>query len=256
MSYFIFNDINSVDLGLMITKPVIRPTWGEDTVETKIPGVSRIFRKGTGVYPDIHFTINTALMDASPNNVRTIYKTLCGSGILLISTAPDEYLNVEIEPLVPEAVALLAAEIPIGITAHPFANSIEPTITDITEAIYISDAEQHAIIIENSGSVYSDPVIEYLPFIGENDNLTDFNINAKHFAVRTPAEIISAGGTGYKIVIDSEHRICYFVRPSGEKVSCTQCTYGSFPRLETGLNALLHTNHFSFGTINVKERWL
>ena len=41
MSYFIFNGVNSNTLGLIITQPIIRPTWQPEVEFTAIPGRAR-----------------------------------------------------------------------------------------------------------------------------------------------------------------------------------------------------------------------
>lgn len=264
MSNFVFNDINSSELDLIITKPLLRPTWGEVVNDTKIPGKARKYRHGTGVYEDAHFTVNTALMDATPEKVRLVYQKLRGEGILVlppyIEPNPnfrEEYLNVFIEPLVPEAVALLAAEIPIGVTAYPFAYALTPTVLDIKNNVYVSDLEQSPVTVYNETSIYWEPVIEYTPVIGSNDNESSFDVSGSWFTVKTPDEIKTASDpTAYKIVIDSENRICYYVRPSGAMVSCTQNTYGTFPRLRVGASEIMHKGAMVMCRLNEKERWL
>ena len=257
MSYFIFNDTNSSDLDLIITKPLVRPTWGEEVTDTKIPGKAQKYRHSTGIYEDAHFTISTALMDASPAKVKTIYQKLRGEGILVLSSDSNEYMNVEIEPLVPEAVALLAAEIPIGVIAHPFAYAINSTVEDITDCIFVSYEEQHRIIVYNTTSIYWEPEITYTPVIGSNNNESSFDVGGSWFTVKTPEEIINASDpTAYKIVIDSENRICYYVRPNGTMVSCTQNTYGTFPRLRMGESEVQHKGAMISCLLNKKERWL
>ena len=131
MSSFIFNGFSSKELGLIITKPVFRPSWAEEVDEITIPGKTQKLRIHTGVYGSQSFTIETAIPEATPENVRRIYQALCGSGRLVLSSNPSEYLNVDVEPLVPQAIALCMAELPISFTALPFAYAIEPTTVTI-----------------------------------------------------------------------------------------------------------------------------
>ena len=122
MSSFIFNGYNSDDLGLMVTKPIVRPSWAAMYSELTASG---------GI-------------DASPENIHKIFKALNGSGKLVISTAPDEYLDVILSPITPEPVALLAAEISISVTARPFAYAVTPAITDLTGAAKFSKISTRA----------------------------------------------------------------------------------------------------------------
>lgn len=248
MSYFTFNGINSEDLGLIVTRPIVRPTWGEEYVETVIPGRSRVHRRATGNYNNIEFTIYTSVMDASPETMHSIYQTLSGEGSLIISSSPDEYLDCRLEPLVPEPVALFAAEIPIGITAYPFANSTNPTLTNITTA-------STTFSLTNNGTIFSEPEITFIPEMSE-ENDTIFYINGQEFKVHTPPEILDGAISDYTITINSEAQIVYYTRPNGEKVNCTQYSYGSFPKLHTGDNYLQHNTLIASGVINMKERYL
>lgn len=266
MSFFIFNDVNNVDLGLIITKPVMRPTWSETINSIIIPGRARPINKHTGRYEPSPISIHTALMEeATPERVQTIYKYLQGEGILVIGNdisdlddedkKPKEYMNVCIETIVPEAVAVMAAEIPLKITCYPFAYAIEPTILDITDNIYIPDQEQHPVNIYNNTSIYWEPTIEYI--LDHPEDEAAFETGGSWFHVKTPAEIKNADDPSkYKIVIDSENRICYYIRPDGAMVSCTQNTSGKFPQLRVGVSEVQHTTQLLSATLNQKERWL
>lgn len=266
MSFFIFNDVNNYDLGLIITKPIVRPTWSEQIHSDSIPGRASYHRRLTGNYGDATLHINTALMeDATPDTLRTIYQKLQGEGVMVIGNdiadlddedkAPKEYMNVCINTIVPEAVALMAAEIPLNVTCYPFAYAIEPTVLDIRDNIYIPGQEQHPVTVYNNYSVYWEPVIEYSLATAEDE--VAFDVGGSWFTVRTPDVIKGAiDPTLYKIVIDSENRICYYVRPDGIKVSCTQNTSGRFPQLRVGASEVMHTKTLYTATLNEKERWL
>ncbi|MBP5378640.1 MAG: hypothetical protein J6Y64_03775 [Ruminococcus sp.] len=266
MSFFIFNDVNNVELGLIITKPIVRPTWSEQINSESIPGRASYHRRLTGNYADATLHINTALMDdATPNTLRNIYQKLQGEGVMVIGNdiadlddeekAPIEYMNVCINTIVPEAVALMAAEIPLRVTCYPFAYAIEPTVLDIKNNTFVSDQEQHPAYVTNNYSVFWEPVIEYRLATIEDE--VAFDVGGSWFNVKTPDVIKNAiDPTRYKIVIDSENRICYYVRPDGVKVSCTQNTSGKFPLLRVGVSEIMHTKTLYSATLNEKERWL
>ena len=266
MSFFIFNDVSSVDLGLYIKNHITRPTWSEKVNKAEIPGRAVSHRRPTGNYDDASMTIDTFLMeDAAPDRLKEIYGKLNGEGIMVIGNdisdmdddekKPKEYLNVRLETIVPQAVALMAAEIPLRVTVYPFAYAIEPTITDFTDNIYVSEQEQHIATIYNNESIFWEPVIEYVLATAEDEVAID--VGGSWFHVKTPDVIKNASDPSkYTIVIDSENRICYYIRPDGIKVSCTQNTSGSFPTIRVGASELMHTKTLLSAVINHKDRWL
>jgi len=244
MSSFIFNGTSSDDLGLIITAPIIRPTWGKEVSEVSRAGSARKIIQESKTFGNADFMINTVIAEATPKNVRNIFSKLSGFGKLLISTAPQEYLDVFIKPLVPEAVALTMAELPVNVTALPFAYAVDPTIVDITEA-------SPYVAVENSGTVYSQPEIR---FTKTDSSDTEINVNGKIFTVKNPTkgEPIEAG---YEIIIDCDVEVAYFVRNNGERVSINSDTYGDFPLLHTGTNYITHSGNLKSASIKVNERW-
>ncbi len=244
MSSFIFNGTSSDDLGLIITAPIIRPTWGKEVSEVSRAGSARKIIQESKTFGNADFMISTVIVEASPENVRNIFSKLSGFGKLLMSTAPQEYLDVFIKPLVPEAVALTMAELPVNVTALPFAYAVDPTIVDITEA-------SPYVAVENSGTVYSQPEIR---FTKADSSDTEINVNGKIFTVKNPAngEPIEAG---YEIIIDCDVEVAYFVRSNGERVSINSNTYGDFPLLHTGTNYITHSGNLKNASIKVNERW-
>lgn len=259
MSFFIFNDVNSVDLGLYIKNPIIRPTWSETYDTSSIPGRAVSHRRPTGNYVDESLSIDTFLMeDATPERMKEIYSKLNGEGVLVIGndiTEPDEYLNVRLRTIVPAAVALMAAEVPLRADVYPFAYAIEPDITDFTNNIYVSDSQQNPTTIYNNESIFFEPVIEYVLATSEDEVAID--VGGSWFHVKTPDVIKNAvDPSEYTIVIDSENRICYYIRPDGVKVSCTQNTSGAFPTIRVGASELMHTKTLLSAVINHRNRWL
>ena len=113
MSTFTFNSVSSDTLGLIITRPMIRPTWQPETEFTPIIGRPRQNPFTKSWFPNSRISVSAVIADASPANVRTIYDKLKGYGELVISTSPDEYVNAYARLPVPEAQALLMAELPV-----------------------------------------------------------------------------------------------------------------------------------------------
>lgn len=242
MSYFIFNGINSNDLGLIITKPIVRPTWKPEVEYIAIPGRPRQLPVQKTWYPNRSFTVDAVLGDASPEKVRNVYAAIRDYGVLNISTAPDEYLNCYVESIDPNGVAISMAEFPITFTVEPFAYS--DTATEYNVA-------NDDVIVEYNGTAFCDPQIVIHP----STTTTTINCNNVVMTVATPQDIINASySTSYSLVIDCEGELAYYTKPNGDKVACTQLTHGSFPRLHNG-NNYLSVFTVNSATMTVRERW-
>lgn len=239
MSYFIFNDADSRELGLMITKPVIRPTWGREVSEYKRSGGFTNLLQACDTYENAQLTIYTAFTDATPAAVRALYQAVSGFGRLWLSSASTEYMNVYSAPLVPEPVALAMAEIPLTFMVLPFAYAVEPTVQDITSAT--SNTE-----VENAGTVFSEPEIRFTATGTEVSIYT----NNEQFRVELPEEV-----QGVEVIVDCAAQVAYYVS-GGSKVAINQHTYGEYPLLHVGTNVIRHAGTVSAASINVKERWL
>lgn len=150
MSYFIFNGYDSRELGLIVTETPFRPSWSETTDDISIPGRAENIRVPTEHYDNQDLTINTVISDTA--NIRDIYAKLQGSGRLILSTNPNEYLNVRVRALIPQGVALDMAELPVTFDCSPFAYKILPTTVEIGTS-YTE--------VDNVSSVYSAPIIKF-----------------------------------------------------------------------------------------------
>ncbi len=242
MSSFTFNGVSSDDLGIIITKPIVRPTWIPATEYTPVPGRTRQIPHTKEWYPNSSFTVQACMSDAEPEMVQLIYNTLRGYGTLVISTAPEEKLNVYIERLDPDGVAIMMAEFPIVFQAEPFAYAIEPKSQSI---------KGDTVEVNNEGTAFVDPLITIIA----SQATTTVNCNGVDMIVKTPQEIISAGyPSTYSIVLDCEGELAYYIKPNGDKVACTECTKGPFARLHTGKNYFTVQNVQS-AALTMTERW-
>ncbi len=238
MSSFIFNGVSSDELGLMITKPIVRPSWAAMYSELTTSGGIRKVMQRMSTFDNASFSIETYADDASADNIRKIFKALNGYGRLIISTAPDEYLNVILNPITPVPVALLAAEISISVTARPFAYAIAPTEYNLTDAVNYME-------VNNRGTIFSAPEIRLK---GSGD--VTINVNGAEFIVKIPADISSR-----EIIVDCDSQVAYYM--DGEsRISITHRTYNNFPLLHEGANYIKHTGEVSEMKCNVRERWL
>ena len=247
MSEFFWNGISSGELGLIVTKPVVRPSWAEEVGEISVPGrTSKLIRR-TGIYRSADLTIETVIENASPENLRSIYSVLHGRGRLVLPGEEDVYLNAEVQQLAPEPVALFMGELPVHFSLSPFAYAIEPTISEISAGTGWTE-------IMNSGSVYSEPELRFHPGSGT----VVISVNGAELSIDMPLEVTTAGAEAadWWIVADSEVPIIYYEDSNGAKYSMTQYTSGDMPLLHTGTNYIRYTGDCSAMQINVRERWL
>lgn len=242
MSHFIFNGVDSNSLGLIITQPIIRPTWAPEVEYISLPGRPRQLPHQKTWYPQKEFTVQAVLSDASPAKVRDVYEKLRGYGVLNISTAPHEFLNVYVQDLDPQGVALLMAEFPITFNAEPFAYSDESTTYSIAN-------EQKEI--HYTGTAFCDPQIVIHP----STTTTSVTCNGSTITVSTPQAIIDASySTEYSLTLDCEGELAYYTDPQGVNTACTQLTSGKFPRLHTGYNYIGAQTVIS-ASMTVRDRW-
>lgn len=230
MSTFYFGGKWSDELDLIVTRPMVRPTWAPETEFTPIIGRPRKNPYTKTYYENARMIVRAVMADASQEKVRDIYSTLRGYGHFVISTSPYEYMNAYCRLPVPEAQALLMADLPIEFECEPFAYKT------VSSGFGITDATSY-VEVPNTGTVFVDPVIWYKP----NKATTVFDCNGKTFTVATPQEIITASyAATYKITINCDDELVYFTRPNGENVGCTELSTGSFPRLGVGMNYIKH----------------
>lgn len=237
MSSFIFNNVSSDELGLIVTEPVVRPSWAFENAEIKRPGsASNLIVHGEN-YGNANMVIQTAVPEADTQTVRNIYAHLRGLGRLQISTAPQEYLMAVPEMLIPEAVAIAMCRLPLSFTLLPFARAVSPTVITLDYAGIFTQ-------IDNSGTVYSEPEIRFRA-AGEAVEITT---NDDVFRMEFNSESL-----GKEIIIDCEAQVAYYVS-GNDRITLTQYTFGSFPLLHTGANFVRFTG-VSEITLNLRERW-
>lgn len=237
MSHFLFNGVNSKDLGLIITQPIVRPTWAKQINEISAPGRTSKIMQISKTYTNASMTVRSVISGTAPETIRRIYEALKGYGPLQISTAPEEYVNAYVEPLVPEAVAMLTAELPISFTLEPFAYAVEPTIIQLST---------QQTVVPNVGTVFSAPEIR---FTATGESVT-VNVNGLDFIVALTSAV-----QGKEIIIDCDAEVAYYVDSSGQKISINAQTFNDYPLLHTGDNYVTLTGSISEGSINVRERW-
>ena len=242
MSYFIFNNINSDELGLMVTSPPVRPTWELENTTFTLAGRSSKFVQMSKTFDMQTMTIDTFLDDLSPSSLQKLYLTFQGHGKLWLSTFPAEYLEVIAHPPDIKTVAYLAGECKLKFTVKPFARAVNPTVTEIhSPDVYKT--------VNNAGTVFSEPEISFISVANQDIRI---NVNGADFIVTHP-ESCTFDST---ICIDCEEQIVYFKRPEGVAYTCMQFTSGDIPLLHTGDNYISYSGNVKNFKINVKERFL
>lgn len=236
MSHFLFNGTDSRSLGLLVSRPVFRPSWAREVSEISAPGRTRKIMQESKTYANANMTINTVITDTEKLN--EIYAALSGYGPLQLSSRPEEYLKVYVNPLIPEAVALRTAELPISFLCEPFAYAVEPTVVELSSGLNL---------VNNAGSIFSAPEIR---FTATGEQVT-VRVNGLDFIVNlTEAE------QGKEIVINCEDEVAYYVNDSNQMISINARTFNDYPLLHTGENGVELVGTVSAAEINVKERWL
>lgn len=235
MSWFAFNNYNSSN-DLIITQPIIRPSWAQEMNEISTNKVSHIIQFSRS-YSSSPITIATAIRNTSQEHIRTLYNSLRGFGKLTVSSCPDEYMYVVASVLQPEAVAMTMAELNIMFTLLPFAYAVNPTAVNISS---------NYTKIENNGTVFSAPEIKFTPISAGDVNI---DVNGAVFMVKVPESLINK-----EITVDCDIEETYYVE-NDSRISINNLTYYNYPLLHTGTNYVKISENTVNPTINVRERW-
>ncbi|MCM1508304.1 MAG: hypothetical protein NC177_14420 [Ruminococcus flavefaciens] len=241
MSYFLFNGVNSDDLGLMVTSPPVRPTWELESQEFTIAGKTVKYTQKSKTYSNQTMTIETFLDDISQKNLQKIYHLLQEGGKLWLSSSPAEYLEVTAQPPDIKPVAYFAGECILKFTVKPFARAVNPTTVEIT-------SENSYKSVNNSGTLFSEPLISFCP----QSTKTVITVNGSDFTVHTPENCTPES----TIFIDSEEQIVYFQLSDGNFCTCLQYTEGDLPLFHTGENYVKYSGAVHDFKVNVRERFL
>lgn len=86
MSYFTFNGYNSSD-DLIITQPVVRPSWSQEFNEVATGSVSKLIQFSR-TYSNSPIEISAVIRNTSQERLRAVYNALRGFGKLSLSFIP------------------------------------------------------------------------------------------------------------------------------------------------------------------------
>ena len=234
MSYFLFNDYNSKD-DLIITKPIVRPSWAQEVNEFSTGTVSKIVQLSQ-TYSNTPLEVTAVIKNTSPDRLKTLYNAVRGYGKLVLSSSPDEYLNAVASVLQPAPVALSMAEIAITFNLLPFAYAKQPTIAEFT-----GDYTE----VENRGTVFSAPEIRFTPSSAGD---VELDLNGAVFTVKVPEELVN-----FELIVDCDAEVTYY--NAVQKIPINDITYGQYPLLTTGMTTVRYRGNVSHAQINVRERF-
>ena len=146
-SYFEFMDVNSQsDLHIMITKPLVRPTWTEEIEYISIPQKAEKQQSRSGVYENKEVTVE-GVVDSQYKS--EIYGELHGTGALVFSSAENERMHAEVTEIRFEPVTNDLYEVSITFSVLPFVQK------HIEEFQSVS---KNYTMFENTGSFDSEPI--------------------------------------------------------------------------------------------------
>ncbi len=236
MSWFTFNNYNSSN-DLIITQPIIRPSWAQEMNEISTNKVSHIIQLSRS-YSSTPLTVHAVIENTSVESIRRLYSSLQGFGKLVLSSNPDEYMYAVASVLQPETVAMTMAELDIMFTLLPFAYAVSTTIKDISSANYTK--------VINNGTVFSAPEIRFTPTSAGN---VIIDVNSALFSVKVPENLVNR-----EIIIDCDIEETYYVE-NGNKISINNLTYYNYPLLHTGDNYVKISENAVNSTVNVRARW-
>lgn len=249
MSYFVYNGKDSREFGILAKCP-IPPTAKEIVNTVEILGKPEKMLTHTGRYEDIELPVELQIAE-NRNAIRDVYAWLDGTGELQLSDNLNDTYIVKNIILAPERVSLRFGKVLATFICEPFAYDTN-TITEDLTAYYVGDNTALSLeLYYTRGSTLSFVIY---PEIGDQ-NETSIYVNGKWFKVKYHDEIVNSGGDGYQIIVDCTNNICYFIRPDGTKVNCTQCTTGTFPQLKIGGNLVGHNKNIKKMFISLRGRW-
>lgn len=139
MHYFVFNDVNSNDLGIIVKNMPIVPLAEKDIESVPISGRNGNLHIDNGTYRAISYTISCVITDVS--KIDNIKRTFSGTSKLILSKYADRYFVATIKNQVNfEKYLNVIQEFPLQFELQPIAYSnelIEKTISSSTNSFEV-----------------------------------------------------------------------------------------------------------------------
>lgn len=152
MHYFIFNEINSNDLGIIVKKMPQVPLAERDIESFNVSGRNGSLHIDNGTYKSINYTINCIISDRT--KMDNIKKVLCGTSKLVLSKYSDRYFIATIKNQISfDKYLTVLQEFPLQFELQPIAYGnelITKTISSNTNSFDIGGtAKVNPIILIN-----------------------------------------------------------------------------------------------------------
>lgn len=241
MSYFIYNNVDSRNFGLLKNPPFVNKSQKTLSPVT-VPDSPTKFYPYVQNRDEIQITVTLGLK--SRENIRQIYAWLdYTSGSLSFSNEPDRCYFVQNITTSANYLSPRFGELEITFVCQPFAYAVNPLIMTVS---------QEGAVVQNQGTIFSYPEIKFTPTA---DSVT-FTVNGQDFMLNGLSQVGEISLIGHEITIDSEIHITYFVDSNGLKWAINDHTFNDYPRLGVGLNLVSHNGNAENATINVRERFL
>ena len=225
MPYFIFNDIDSRDLGLIIKEMPPISKSEKDIEEIEIFGKNGPLHIDYGTYRSKSYSIICILTDVTQiDNLKKIYD---GVGNLELSTEPNRIYNVAIKNQIDFSKYLeYLKEFPIEFSVEPFAYS------KAEKKLLVSSNK--TLEIEINGTAPS-----------------KFIINT------TFPGIFSINGISVELLDDNLSIDCFFMNCTKNGLNANnKINLEEFPELKPGLNTIITDDNIGSLEIIYKEGWL
>lgn len=232
MSYFIYNDISSESMGLLITSMTL-PQKAEQKNETiSVPGRSEPIFRTYDEYNSYNIDISCIITDVSQQ--RNIFSWLSGSGKFIRSDEPDKYYTAKSCSMISSIrISDEIREFSMSFECMPFAYAIE------NEPVIIIDS---AGTIDNNGSIPCEPVI-----MVEGSGNIELNVNG---------EVWKLTDIDGSITIDTPRNLAYkdnhVLLNKISRYDSSVC----LPMLNVGANSISVSGTAAKITVIKNERWL
>ena len=231
MSYFIYNDISSESMGLLIAS-MTPPQKAEQKNETiSVPGRSEPMFRTYDEYNPYNIDISCIITDISQQ--RNIFSWLSGSGKFIRSDEPDKYYTVKSCSMISSTrISDEIREFSMSFECMPFAYALDNAPLTV----------RNPGTIQNNGNIPSEPVI-----MVEGSGNIELTVNG---------EVWKLAGVDGSITIDTQRNLAY----KDNHVLLNKISrYDSsvyLPMLNVGANSISVSGAVTKITVIKNERWL
>ncbi len=227
--YFIFNGINSLDMGVVMLKapPIIKPEKRINSIE--IAGRSGVLHEDTGTFSNYTKDVECILLDKS--NITEVCKWLTGSGDLTFSSENEYIYKATIKNQIPfNNVLLNINDFLIQFDVFPFKYNVNKTDDFLT----ITSGTE----IYNKGTCESEPIITVY---GVGD--ITININDKSYGLKGVNDYITINSSIMEVYKDDINQNSKYIGTD-------------FPKFNVGLNTISFAGSVKKIEIEPEWRWL